>query len=62
MLDAETTVNQGFRQSSLQKFTTCPILLVSRLYPNLTGDYIWNLKSVSSIDNLRPLRMKKSNF
>jgi TnpA family transposase len=29
---------------------------------NLTGDYIWNLKSVSSIDNLRPLRMKKSNF
>ena len=29
---------------------------------NLTGDYIWNLKSASSIDNLRPLRMKKINF
>lgn len=29
---------------------------------NLTGDYIWNLKSASSIDNLRPLRRKKSNF
>jgi TnpA family transposase len=29
---------------------------------NLTGDYIWNLKSVSSIDNLRPLIRKKSNF
>ena len=29
---------------------------------NLTGDYIWNLNSVSSIDNLRSLRMKKYNF
>ncbi|WP_442949846.1 Tn3 family transposase, partial [Nostoc sp.] len=29
---------------------------------NLTGDYIWNLKSASSIDNLRPLRRKKINF
>jgi len=29
---------------------------------NLTGDYIWNLKSASSIDNLRPLRRKKTNF
>lgn len=26
---------------------------------NLTGDYIWNLKSVSSVDNLHPLRIKK---
>ncbi len=26
---------------------------------NLTGDYIWNLKSRSSLDNLRPLRTKK---
>ncbi|MEO1183519.1 MAG: Tn3 family transposase, partial [Cyanobacteria bacterium J06636_27] len=26
---------------------------------NLTGDYIWNLKSASSFDNLRPLRTKK---
>ncbi|WP_442947948.1 Tn3 family transposase [Nostoc sp.] len=26
---------------------------------NLTGDYIFNLKSASSIDNLRPLRRKK---
>lgn len=32
---------------------------------NLTGDYIWNLQSVSSIDNLRPLIRKnltKFNF
>ena len=29
---------------------------------NLTGDYIWNLKSASSFDNLRPLRTKKINF
>ncbi|GJD22791.1 hypothetical protein RIVM261_077470 [Rivularia sp. IAM M-261] len=29
---------------------------------NLIGDYIWNLKSASSLDNLRPLRTKKSNF
>lgn len=29
---------------------------------NLTGDYIWNLKSVSSLDNLRPLRLKKIPF
>jgi Tn3 transposase DDE domain len=29
---------------------------------NLTGDYVWNLKSESSLDNLRPLRTKKYNF
>jgi hypothetical protein len=26
---------------------------------NLTGDYIWNFKSVSSLDNLHALRIKK---
>ncbi len=29
---------------------------------NLIGDYIWNLRSVSSLDNLRPLRTKKSKL
>lgn len=28
---------------------------------NLTGDYIWNLRSANSLDNLRPLRTKKYN-
>lgn len=31
-------------------------------YINLTGDYIWNLSSASSLENLRPLRIKKSRF
>lgn len=29
---------------------------------NLTGDYVWNLKQATSLDKLRPLRVKENKY